>query len=545
LNTSNPSATGSVSGLTRRRFLHLAGFWGGSAAVLSGMTAWGHMPASAQLQPPQLEGSGNGTRVIVLGAGPCGLTAAYELVQLGYDVTLLEARNRVGGHVFTVRRGSVADEIGQSPRVCDFDDGQFFDAGAWRIPYTHSSVLYYCRLFNIPLVVHTNLNMNAYVHYQNIDGPLAGKPVRVRELIMDMEGYTAELLAAGLSQGKLDDLVTEEDREAFLDYIIAQGLLDEDDLTYGNNSGRGWATLAGGGYAETTGTDPYPMRDILPLGVAATDEDGGILFHHSLLTQPVMLRPANGMSQIYEDGFERALSRQLIKNAAVTDIRQTPDEVRVAYRDTVSGDTREVTGDYIINTITASLLLRMGETGQTDFAGSVLQALSNISYGAVGKLGLQFKRRFWEEDEGIYGGITFTDNDDISNVFYPSWNYGEQKGVIQAYYSSGVPAMWLSSLTQQERIDVALDYLAQIHPQAPAEYETGFAVAWHKERYSLGGSPSFAPAERGEHFATMLEPDGRIFFAGAYLSQLTGWMQGAIEAAWIQVEALHQRAQSS
>jgi monoamine oxidase len=43
----------------------------------------------------------------------------------------------------------------------------------------------------------------------------------------------------------------------------------------------------------------------------------------------------------------------------------------------------------------------------------------------------------------------------------------------------------------------------------------------------------------------MLEPDGRIYFAGAYLSQLTGWMQGAIEAAWIQVEALHQRVQSS
>ena len=52
MNDTQLSAAGSESGMTRRRFLHLAGVWGGSAAVMSAMTAWGHLEASAQMEPP-------------------------------------------------------------------------------------------------------------------------------------------------------------------------------------------------------------------------------------------------------------------------------------------------------------------------------------------------------------------------------------------------------------------------------------------------------------------------------------------------------------
>src|SRR5260221_14100492 len=39
----------------------------------------------------------SGPRIVVIGAGFAGLTAAYELSRAGADVTVLEARNRVGG----------------------------------------------------------------------------------------------------------------------------------------------------------------------------------------------------------------------------------------------------------------------------------------------------------------------------------------------------------------------------------------------------------------------------------------------------------------
>lgn len=80
-------------------------------------------------------------RVIVVGAGMAGLTAAWELEQAGWDVTVLEASTRIGGRNWTVRTGdTVPDQAGQLQR-CTFSDGQYLNAGAWRILPWHHRVL--------------------------------------------------------------------------------------------------------------------------------------------------------------------------------------------------------------------------------------------------------------------------------------------------------------------------------------------------------------------------------------------------------------------
>ena len=100
-----PSSAPSVGpeGLTRRHFLQLLGATTGAGAVMSTMGAWGQIGMAAQTSPPVMDGSGNGTKVIVVGAGPGGCPAAYELMKLGYDVTVIEARDRLGGHAFDAR----------------------------------------------------------------------------------------------------------------------------------------------------------------------------------------------------------------------------------------------------------------------------------------------------------------------------------------------------------------------------------------------------------------------------------------------------------
>ena len=98
---------------TRREFLRRVAGAGGYRATYLTMQALGLM-APAMAEPVKLErGSGHGTKVVILGAGVAGLSAAYELTRAGYDCTVLEARERVGGRNFTVRRGSVDRDDGR------------------------------------------------------------------------------------------------------------------------------------------------------------------------------------------------------------------------------------------------------------------------------------------------------------------------------------------------------------------------------------------------------------------------------------------------
>jgi monoamine oxidase len=56
-------------------------------------------------------------------------------------------------------------------------------------------------------------------------------------------------------------------------------------------------------------------------------------------------------------------------------------------------------------------------------------AIASVAYAVTGKSGLQFNRRFWEEDEDIFGGITNT-NQDITQIWHPSTGYLSNKGVM-------------------------------------------------------------------------------------------------------------------
>jgi len=116
--------------LTRRSFLEQSGLVGGSAFVMAAMRSWELMAAQAGPRPV-LSGRPSGTKVIILGAGVSGMTVGYELSKLGYNVRILEARDRVGGVNWSLRRGATHTEIGPGgeTQVCNFDDGLYHNGG--------------------------------------------------------------------------------------------------------------------------------------------------------------------------------------------------------------------------------------------------------------------------------------------------------------------------------------------------------------------------------------------------------------------------------
>ena len=103
--------------LTRRLFLERLTGTAGAAMTYEAMAAIGLLPTPAAARPFELRGPANGASVVVLGGGLAGLSAAFELMKLGYDCRVLEGRSRPGGRCHTIRRGTVSEETGSS-EVC-------------------------------------------------------------------------------------------------------------------------------------------------------------------------------------------------------------------------------------------------------------------------------------------------------------------------------------------------------------------------------------------------------------------------------------------
>ncbi|HUR32497.1 MAG TPA: FAD-dependent oxidoreductase, partial [Vicinamibacterales bacterium] len=160
--------TGDVAApLTRRNFLERFGMVGGSALVMTAMHQWELLGQSAGVRPT-LSGKPRNARVIILGAGVSGMTAGYELSKLGYDVKILEARDRVGGVNWSVRKGATHTELGPGgeTQVCSFDEGLYVNAGPWRIPHWHEGVLGYCKELGVPLEMFVNEAEASYFYFE-------------------------------------------------------------------------------------------------------------------------------------------------------------------------------------------------------------------------------------------------------------------------------------------------------------------------------------------------------------------------------------------
>ena len=71
--------------------------------------------------------------------------------------------------------------------------------------------------------------------------------------------------------------------------------------------------------------------------------------------------------------------------------------------------------------------------------------------------------------------------------------------------------------------------------------DKAFSIAWHHTPYNKGGWTAWSSQDRQKYVSLLLEPQGRVYFSGDYVSGLTAWQAGAIESAWTQIEKLHAR----
>lgn len=523
--------------MTRRQFLNTVGKLGGSVAVFSLMGTMGLLTPqtlkAAEFTPPgrndlQLSGR-TGQKIIILGAGIAGVTAAYELGLAGYDCTLLEAKGHAGGRCWTIRKGTAASEIGTGLQIARFDNdpGLYFNAGPMRIPQFHVT-MEYCRTLGVAIEPFNNVNESGYYYNENA-GPLSGQRVPKRAAKADMRGYVAEMLAKAVDQKALDLPLGPEEKAKLVEYLRAEGDLNPD-LFYKGSSRGGYKTEPASRLDAGVRRDPFDLKSIVNSGFGNYFSN-----EYSYDQQMLMFHPVGGMDAIVK-AFEKHVGDRIKYRTEVQEIRQSASGVRVVYKDLATKQEHEIAGDYCICTIPLSVLKKI----PADFSPDMAKAINSTRYASAGKIGLQFKRRFWEEDEHLYGGSSLT-NMDITQIYYPSNDYFSKKGILLGYYAYGGIADKLGGMSYQEREKLALTQGAKIHPQYMKEFDASFSIDWKRVPYQEGGWVSYSADDRQTFYKTLCKPDNRIYLAGEHISYITAWQAGAMESARVVVSDIHQR----
>jgi monoamine oxidase len=519
--------------ISRRGLLNLVGKAGGAAAVYNTMAAIGLIPTpTAYAGPPELApGSGNGVRVVVLGAGIAGLTTAYELSKVGYVCTVLEARRSAGGRNWTIRGGDTVEET-DSVQRCSFDAGEhmYFNAGPARIPHHHKAILGYCKDFGIELEVIVNDNRATFFHG---DEAFEGKPLSSRQVIHDSRGFIAELLAKAISKDALVENVSAEDKDRLLAFVRSFGALAKD-YSYKGSPRAGYEEPPGAGLSQGRLREPISFKELLKSEFWEYKLYYGDRFEQAA----TMLQPIGGMDRIAQ-AFAGRLGQSIKYECVVKEIRKTEAGATIIYQDP-SGHSLSIAADYAVCTIPLEVLA----TITNDFASEFKTAVAACDYVKAAKIAFQADRRFWEEDQQIYGGISWTDRD-ITQIWYPSAGFHKEKGVLLGAY------IWTNQIgerfgrwTPEHRLEAALISGEKIHPGYRAQVARGLSVCWHKIPYSQGAWADWSLDARNLRYQILNRPDGAIHFAGEHLSYLTGWQEGAVLSAHNAVRAIGERVRA-
>jgi monoamine oxidase len=463
--------------------------------------------------------SAAGREVLVLGAGIAGLAIAHELHRAGCRVRVLEARERVGGRCWTLRGGDRFAEIGGAEQRCAFAPGDYLNPAANRILTSHEGVLSYAQRLGVPLELFASGPQGQNWLVRRKPGhPLSGRRVRFRELDRDEIGYAMQRLSELLGAGA-DGAVAGDDR-ALADWARRFGTLD-DSGRYRGGPARGWRVPPGAADSPGEPSTPFPAEQVWSYGRLA-EAPGWI--NTAKFPTPV-LTVTGGI-----DGLAHALARQLPAGtirlgAQVVQIRQDGQGVRVRWRDTRSGAVHEEQAPQLVCTIPFIVLARI----DSDFDPAIRGIVASLAYEPAVKVGLGFRRRFWEQDERIFGGYSFVDEPELF-VVYPSAGLGSATGVLTCYY--GVrDGLRMAALSPPERQTAALADLESLHPGAGAGLDSAVSVAWARIPFSEGCFGSWTQNARRRDLPRVAAGDRRVVFAGEHLSQIPGWMEGAVQSA--------------
>jgi monoamine oxidase len=346
------------------------------------------------------------------------------------------------------------NEAGSTQRITwDHDEQLYFNPGPARLSYHHEGILSYCRTLGVPLEVLCNDNRAALMQDNRA---FDGAPQLNRRVVNDASGFVAELAAKAVDKDLLAQPVGAEGKDRLREFLRNFGALDKD-LVYRGSARAGWAAPPG---ATSPGTPDHPLdiRQIL----ASDFWQGPMQFGELSTMAATMLQPVGGMGRIGE-ALGRVLRDVIIYQAVVTQLHRTQAGVRITWKHADTGAEHRIDAPCVVVAVPFPALADV----DADFAPATRAAIASVEYVPAGKVAFQATRRFWELDQQIYGGISWTSRD-ATQIWYPSGGLQHTKGILVGAY------IWSSDLGNAfaakpltRRLSDTLDDVAHLHPNAP------------------------------------------------------------------------------
>ncbi|HXZ79807.1 MAG TPA: FAD-dependent oxidoreductase, partial [Terriglobales bacterium] len=408
-------------------------------------------------------------KVIVVGAGIAGLIAAFELMQSGHDVTLLEARTRPGGRIQTIR-----DE---------FSDGLYAEAGAYDFSDAYVVLQRYINLFNLRVdeagaaekSVSANdvfyLQGRRYVVERGSD-PEWPYNLTPEERKLGVAGLWDKYLAAPIGQIKdpfsldwPDSSARHIDRVTINEFLRKQG------------ASEAVVSLLRMSFLGEDFEYVSALQDIIWQQFVDRAKSWGKL---------------RGGNDQLPKAFAARLGHRIHYGAAVKRVTQNKNKVAVSV--SRAGKLEEVEADRAVVAIPFSVLRNVELDGS--FSPQKRLVISKLRYSPITRLYLQSRSRFWRGQK--LSGYAITDLP-LRTIADMSDNQAGTRAIL-ATETSGANARQIAALNRDERIRWGLENVGKVFPEMAENFEGGTSIVWEEEPWSLGASAYYAPGEMTTFF---------------------------------------------
>lgn len=428
----------------------------------------GTVSAGAVLAPNVFAQTRRKKTCVVIGSGLSGLAAALKLKNAGWDVTVLEARSRIGGRVFS---HTMPDSGGL---ICEL--------GAEWIGESHERIKELCSEFEIPIQKH---QFDDYL-LQN------GKVSRPGAWDFSPQAKAAwEKMIAGYEK-----LTT-----------LQKNRLDRIDW---------WTHLSDIGFTR----DDLLLRDL------ADSTDFGESIRHvsaySALAEYAESSPKNemdykmtgGNSRLVEEFVKRIGEENVRTGIKVTEVNQRAGIV------TVKAGDESFRADACVCTAPVASLRKIKFNPPLPAAQA--EAAQKLTYARIIKNSVLYEDRFWKDEN--FSMVS----DTTSHYYFHSTQAQAGKQGILTAYAVGEKADVLASQDDPRRMNIIARDLTDFHQNAPQLARGIASYAWQRDEFTEGAYALYKPGQWFGIRPVLARPHGKVMFAGEHIADWQGFMEGAI-----------------